>query len=142
MGFVDGEGCFHVSVNRHPDLRVGYQVLAEFVVVQHQRDKAVLYALKRFFGHGVVRRNHEDRWALRIRSLPGLLRVCEFFLAHPLKTTKNVEFRKFRRIVLLIEQGEHLTVPGLRKIVEIALAMNTQQRPVLEDVRRALEQAG
>jgi hypothetical protein len=37
VGFVDGEGCFHVSITRHPSMKIGYQVLPEFVVVQHRR---------------------------------------------------------------------------------------------------------
>src|SRR5688500_12628905 len=58
VGFVDGEGCFHVSINRHREMTVGFQVLPEFVVVQHERDRQVLMAVKRFFGFGVVRSNH------------------------------------------------------------------------------------
>ena len=27
VGFVDGEGCFHVSVNRHREMTAGFQVL-------------------------------------------------------------------------------------------------------------------
>ena len=27
VGFVDGEGCFFVGVNRQPSMRVGWQVL-------------------------------------------------------------------------------------------------------------------
>ena len=45
VGFVDGEGCFHVAINRHPDMKVGYQVLPEFTVVQHKRDIQILHAL-------------------------------------------------------------------------------------------------
>ena len=92
VGFVDGEGCFHVSITRHPEMSVGFQVLPEFVVVQHERDKPVLYALKRFFRHGVVRRNHGDRWCFRVRVRKALDQIADFFLRHPLKTSKNVDF--------------------------------------------------
>src|SRR2546422_11394302 len=67
-GFVDGEGCFHVGINRHSDLKCGYQVLPEFTVVQHERDVKLLHALKDYFDCGVVRTNHGDRWAYRVRS--------------------------------------------------------------------------
>ena len=62
-GFVDGEGCFHVGINPHSDMKCGYQVLPEFTVVQHERDVQLLHALKAYFGCGVVRRNHGDRMA-------------------------------------------------------------------------------
>jgi hypothetical protein len=139
VGFVDGEGCFHVSLTRHPEMTAGYQVLAEFVVVQHKRDVAVLHALKRFFGHGVVRPNHGERCAYRVRDLDGLAKICDFFLRHPLKTRKNVDFRKFRRIVLLMQQGEHLSRSGLLRIIRLAETMNTQDRPALEQIRQELQ---
>ena len=139
VGFVDGEGCFHVSLTRHPEMTAGYQVLAEFVVVQHKRDVAVLHALKRFFGHGVVRPNHGERYAYRVRDLDGLAKICDFFLRHPLKTRKNVDFRKFRRIVLLMQKGEHLSRSGLLRIIRLAETMNTQDRPALEQIRQELQ---
>ena len=139
VGFVDGEGCFHVSINRHEQMSTGYQVLPEFVIVQHKRDIQVLYALKRFFRCGVVRRNNGDRWCLRIRKLSCLERVCDFFTRHPLKTKKNVEFVKFRRIVNYMKEGRHLTVEGLLEIVDIALSMNTGNREVLLRIKKDLE---
>ncbi len=139
VGFVDGEGCFHVSVNPQPEMKTGYQVLPEFVVVQHERDIQILYALKRFFRCGVVRRNHGDRWCFRIRKLSCLEKLCEFFTRHPLKTKKNVDFAKFRRIVALMKEGRHLTEEGLLEIVEIALSMNTKSREALLRVKKDLE---
>src|SRR5262249_17163056 len=66
-GFVDGEGCFHVGINPHPDMRVGFQVLPEFTIVQHERDVQLLHSIKAFFGCGVVRTNHAARMAFRVR---------------------------------------------------------------------------
>ena len=131
-GFVDGEGCFHVSINRHPEMTVGFQVLPEFVVVQHERDVQILHALKRFFGFGVVRQNHGDRYCLRVRKLDALRQVCEFFLKHPLKTKKNVDFNKFRRVIDLMSRNRHLEQDGLLEIIEVALSMNSSKRDALE----------
>jgi len=128
VGFVDGEGCFHVGINPHADMRAGYQVLPEFTVVQHKRDTQVLHALKAFFGCGVVRTNHGDRMAFRVRSLEHLLqRIAPFFMRHPLKTKKHVDFLKFRDVLLIMEKGEHLTPVGIEKIRSIAAVMNRGQ---------------
>src|SRR5258708_7302779 len=62
VGFVDGEGCFYIGVNEHSEMKVGYQVLPEFRVVQHEKDIQVLHAMKDFFQCGVVRRNHDERF--------------------------------------------------------------------------------
>ena len=128
-GFVDGEGCFYVGIEKHPDMTTGYQVLPEFTVVQHERDIQVLYALKRHFGCGVVRRNHGDRMCYRVRGIQHLLeRIVPFFVKHPLKTKKRIAFQKFRRILLMMEAGEHLTSDGLNRIGRIASEMNRDQR--------------
>ena len=124
-GFVDGEGCFHVGINAHAEMTVGYQVLPEFTVVQHERDVQVLHALKDYFGCGVVRVNHGDRMAYRVRKLKDLLDViAPFFMKHPLKTKKNVDFRKFRTVLLKMEKGMHLTGEGIEEIRIIASQMN------------------
>ena len=124
-GFVDGEGCFHVGINEHSDMKTGFQVLPEFTVVQHERDAQVLHALKAHFGCGVVRRNHGDRMAYRVRGQRHLLeRIIPFFEKHPLKTKKRVDFAKFRRILLIMESGGHLTDDGVEEIRRIAGQMN------------------
>ena len=124
-GFVDGEGCFHVGIDEHPDMKTGYQVLPEFTVVQHERDVQILHALKSHFGCGVVRRNHGERMAYRVRGQNHLLkRIIPFFEKHPLKTKKRTDFAKFRRILRLMEQGVHLTDEGVEEIRRIASQMN------------------
>ncbi len=125
VGFVDGEGCFHVGVSRHPDTKLGYEVLPEFTVVQHERDVQVLHALKRYFGCGVVRRNHGARMAYRVRKLEHLReRIVPFFMKHRLKSRKRQDFEKFRRVVEMVARGEHLTEEGLERIRKIVAQMN------------------
>ena len=124
-GFVDGEGCFHVGINPNEEMKAGYQVLPEFTVVQHKRDVQVLHALKDYFGCGVVRVNHGDRMAYRVRSKDHLLNnIVPFFMKHPLKTKKNVDFRKFRNVLLKMDEGVHLTCDGVEEIRQIAAQMN------------------
>jgi hypothetical protein len=126
VGFVDGEGCFFVGINRHPEMASGFQVLPEFTVVQHPRDIQLLHALKKFFGCGVVRRNHAERMAYRVRALDHLSDVIvPFFDQHPLKSKKRIDFIKFRKILHLISKGRHLAVEGIEEIRAIAATMNT-----------------
>ena len=124
-GFVDGEGCFYVGINEHVDMTAGYQVLPEFTVVQHERDVQVLHAFKAYFGCGVVRRNHGDRMAYRVRGQTHLWeRIVPFFVKHPLKTKKRLDFQKFKRVLRMMQAGEHLTPQGIEKIRDIAAKMN------------------
>ncbi len=100
-------------------------LVAEFTVVQHQRDIQVLHALKAYFGCGVVRVNHGDRMAFRVRKIEDLnKRIVPFFAAHPLKTKKHVDFLKFRSVLALMEKDAHLTSEGVDQIRAIASKMN------------------
>ena len=125
-GFVDGEGCFFIGINKHPEMTTGFQVLPEFTVVQHKRDIQVLHALKSYFGCGVVRVNHGDRMAYRVRSVEHLVKfIIPFFEKHTLKTKKHLDFKKFRRIVLKMSSGFHLQLEGIEEIRKIQAQMNT-----------------
>lgn len=124
-GFVDGEGCFYVGINAHPEMTAGFQVLPEFTVVQHKRDVQVLHALKSYFGCGVVRVNHGERMAYRVRGQQDLNEhIVPFFAKHSLKTKKNVDFIKFRHVLKMMEAGVHLTADGIEEIRKIAVQMN------------------
>ena len=126
VGFVDGEGCFHIGINNNQTMKLGAQVLPEFTVVQHQIDEQVLYALKDYFGCGVVRKNHATRLCYRVRGQENLReKIIPFFEKHQLKTRKRVDFAKFRKILLLMEKGEHLKSDGLEKIRQIKTTMNS-----------------
>ena len=124
-GFVDGEGCFYVGINPHKEMTAGHQVLPEFTVVQHERDVKLLHALKDFFKCGVVRVNHGDRMAYRVRGKDHLLQyIVPFFVKHPLKSGKHLDFLKFRDVLLMMEAGVHLTEQGVEEIRQIAAKMN------------------
>ena len=125
VGFVDGEGCFFVGINPHRSLKMRAQVLPEFTVVQHESDVQLLHGLKKYFACGVVRRNHGDRMAYRVRGHNHLLdKILPFFEKHKLKSKKRIEFERFRTIVLMMAKGDHLTSEGLEKIRAIAATIN------------------
>ncbi len=138
VGFVDGEGCFFIGINQHKEMTTNYQVLPEFTVVQHKRDIQVLYALKKFFGCGVVRKNHADRYAYRVRNLSCIENIISFFEKHKLKTKKRIDFLKFRRVCLMMKEGRHLEKEGLLEIIDIALKMNTSDKPRLLEIKEKI----
>jgi hypothetical protein len=134
-GFVDGEGCFHIGIARHAEMTAGFQVLPEFTVVQHERDVKALYALKAFFGCGIVRSNHGDRMAYRVRRLEHLRNIIvPFFTQHSLKTGKRQDFEKFRRVLLMMERGDHLNANGLEEIRRVAKQMNRGRPKEVEEL--------
>ena len=131
VGFVDGEGCFSCPIFRNRKTSLGWQVQPAFVVVQGESSRGVLEDLMGFFGCGRVyvnrrKDNHrEDLYRYCVYRY-GDLRdiIVPFFLENPLRTAKRDNFAKFARIIELMDQRRHLTVPGLIEIAEIAETMN------------------
>ena len=126
VGFVDGEGCFYVSITKDKTMKLGVQVLPEFTVVQDEVNVQVLYALKTYFGCGVVRKIHGTKLYYRVRGHENLRhRILPFFEKHQFKTRQRVNFIKFRKVVLMMEKGDHLNPSGLEKIRRIKTTMNS-----------------
>ena len=124
-GFIDGEGCFHIGISKHPELRFKHQILPELTVVQHKRDIDLLYRIRSTMNCGVVRVNHGDRYCWRVRSLNNLANVIvPFFERHKLRSKKRIEFLKFAKVVRMMVDKKHLTEEGFSKICKIASDMN------------------
>ena len=125
VGFTDGEGCFHVGISKHPELRFGHQILPELTVVQHKSDIDLLYAIKHAMRCGVVRSNHGDRYCWRVRKIENLSEIIiPFFERYKLRSKKRIEFHKFAKIVRMMQEKKHLTREGFDKIVKLASSMN------------------
>ena len=131
-GFTDGEGCFHISINQIPKMSLGWQVLPEFRIVQHEKDEKVLYQIKNYFGFGDVKINRTDhhgtRKEFRVRGLENLNKLIEFFNKFSLKTSKQNDFMFFSKVIQLMNNKEHLTKQGLDKIAKLISKMNRKPK--------------
>jgi hypothetical protein len=127
-GFVDGEGCFYVGINKSNDLKVGYQILPEFRIIQHKRDIELLHAIKKFFGYGSIVSNKSKTSSIfeyRIRKFENLRDVIiPFFTKNPLLTKKKFDFLSFRDVIMIIDSKKHLEKEGLNRIIRIKEKMN------------------
>ena len=125
-GFIDGEGCFFVGINKNKTMSLKIQVLPEFTVVQHKKDIKVLYALKEFFGCGIVKINHGNIMCYCVRNLKHLSTIIIPFLdKYPLKTIKKFNFLRFKWIInAMIIKKYHLDSEGLKKIILVKNNMN------------------
>ena len=128
VGFTDGEGCFHISLNRLPKMSLGWQVLPEFRIVQHEKDEKLLHEIKNYFGFGNVRVNRVDhngtRKEFKVRGLENLNKIVKFFKKNQLKTSKKKDFELFSEVIQMMNNQEHLTKEGLDKIAKLVSKMN------------------
>lgn len=123
-GFVDGEGCFMVTVNPHIKQSTGYRVKATFSICLHERDTPLLYKIKDFFEVGNISRMSKTCMQYRVTSLTDIEVIISHFEKYPLLTKKSVDFLLFKEIFNLMKQKEHLTSKGLEKILALKASLN------------------
>jgi hypothetical protein len=149
VGFIDGDGCFCISVHRNPGFARrtgGWQLDPVFQAYQHHRHRAVLEELQRFFGCGRIRPRGPKSSVLTyaVDSLSDLASaVLPFFQAHPL-VVKGDDFVAFAEIVRSLRVKEHFTVDGFERLVRLAYGMNAsgkQRSRALADIPGSSETA-
>lgn len=130
-GFVDGEGCFSVSLIRNKTTGSGWQIFPEFVVTQGEKSRSALEAIQDYFGCGRIYKNHrhdnhtESLLRYCVRSRRDLNeRIIPFFQKFPLRTAKLNDFEKFVSILQCMDRGEHMNSDGLHRIANIIQNMN------------------
>lgn len=134
-GFVDGEGCFSVSVINNKTTRSGIQIFPEFVVTQGEKSLNALKKINKFFGCGNVfvnRRydNHrENIYRYCVRSLSDLqYKIIPFFAEYKLKTHKQFDFKVFSEVVAMMLRKDHLTEKGRKKILRLISGINHRKK--------------
>jgi hypothetical protein len=129
-GYVDGEGCFTVSISPRAKLLAGWEVRPSLSVSQNGDRAEVLYAIQAHFGCGSIRPDRSDKtvkW--ETRRLEDLLeRVIPHFERYPLVSGKRLDFESFAAVCRLMAGGRHRSRAGLIEIVELARTMNPSGR--------------
>jgi hypothetical protein len=128
VGFVDGEGCFSVSIHQNPVVRRtrGWQVNPVFHVYQHEEYRAVLEELVVFFGCGRIRSKGPKSSVLTFavdRLADQVAHIVPFFERYPL-VIKAKDFALYASVVRSVRAKEHLAPLGFERVVRLAYAMN------------------
>ena len=148
-GFVDGEGCFTVSIIRG---KYGPQVFPEFVVSQGEKSRGALREIEKFFKCGHINLNsrrdnhHEQMLKYCVRSIHDLNeKIIPFFETNKLKTYKQKDFQVFRKIIKMMITKKHKSEKGLEKIRFLLQIMNrrkyAQSLKSSETIRQILSEA-
>jgi LAGLIDADG endonuclease len=148
VGFVDGEGCFSVAIQRCRVMRLGWQVFPEFVVTQGAKSLPALQALQQFFrcGRLHINRRHDNHkeplYRFCVRAAGDLRsKVIPFFRENPLRTAKQQDFELFAAVLELMGLSKHLSLDGLREIAVIAKQINRQKSPLFLESSETIRQA-
>jgi hypothetical protein len=143
-GYIDGEGCFTVSISPRAKLAVGWEVRPSLSVSQNGDRAEVLQLIQAHFGCGSIRPDRSDKtlkWETR-RLEDILARVIPHFERYPLLSGKRLDFERFTSVCRSMATGGHRTPAGLIDIVELAARMNPsgRRRYTAEEILASLRQ--
>jgi hypothetical protein len=130
VGFVDGEGCFSVSIH-HNDLARptgGWHIQPTFQVSQHQDHRDILEELACFFGCGTVRsKGRESSVDVYVvhSTIQLLERIVPFFERNELRVKRH-DFDQFAHIVRAIRSRSHHRPEIFEDVVRRAYSMNAR----------------
>jgi hypothetical protein len=133
-GYVDGEGSFHVAIQKNPSTKFKWQLVPEFHVSQNPERATILTLLQARLGCGYIKPNarsggKDQSLVYVVRNRRDLLeKVIPFFEAHPILSEKRLEFEAFARIVRAMDRKEHLHRDGFERLLQQAVAMNGNGR--------------
>lgn len=121
-GFIDGEGCFCVSISRKrfrvPEVRL------KFEIELRGDDEPILREIKDTLGCGSIYRlkyERYEKWRPHAKYMVGSSKeirekIIPFFLKYPLQAKKKKQFELFCEVSEMIERGEHKSLEGIDKI--------------------------
>ena len=135
VGFVDGEGCFTISLHKNPTTSLGWQIMPEFILSQGEKSLNVLRMVKDYFNCGRISVNYrhdnhrEDLYRFCVKSQKELRdKIIPFFKEYQLKTSKKNDFEIFSEVLELMSKKEHLSQKGIKKIIKLIEKMNTKKK--------------
>ncbi len=120
-GFTDAEGCFLILIRKTSRTKLRWQLEANFTINLHSRDIELLRLIQVYFGGvGIISKEINNCCDYTIGSLDQIItKVIPHFDKYPLKSNKYSDYLLFKEVVMLMQKGEHLTVEGLQKIINI-----------------------
>ena len=137
IGYVDGEGCFSVSIFKNKTTKFGWQIFPEFVVTQGEKSKKTLKILENFFNCGKIYINkrydnhNENIYRYCVRTRKELTEIIiPFFKKNQLKTAKKEDFEIFAKIIEMMNKNVHANLIGMRKIARLIEKMNQKKSSV------------
>ena len=123
-GFTDGDGSFSVSIAKKKS-GTGWKIQPFFTIGLDKKDLDLLVQIKAFFKVGKIYTSKRGVVYYTVGSTKDLIKyILPHFDRYPLATLKLKDYFLFKKILLLMESGEHNTLPGLLKIFGLKATLN------------------
>ncbi len=121
-GFVDGEGCFCVSIGRKrfrvPEVRLYFEIELR------EDDEPILKEIQKILDCGSIYYLSYERykkWRPHVKFKVGSFKdikekIIPFFQKYPLQAKKKKQFEFFCQVAEMISRNEHRNLEGIKRI--------------------------
>ncbi len=143
-GFVDGEGCFSVSIRKSKFSRLKWTINPLFQVYQHKKNALVLSLCQQIFECGYIsdKGGNPSCKTYCVDKIQDLTeKVIPFFNKHPLLGQKQNNVILFEQIIEGMRLKQHLNPEGFFKLAELAFQMNDMgkyRKVTLSEIKESL----
>lgn len=131
-GFIDGEGCFRISLTK-VNRALGWRVQLFFQINLHEKDRALLENIQDFLGVGKIHASGKNLIQYRIQTSDELAVLIKHLDIYPLLTQKKADYLLFKEAYELVIKNDHLTKDGILKIVSLKASLNLGLSKQLRD---------
>lgn len=118
-GFSDADASFQIKVvsrNNKTEIRLNYQI--------DQKNKDLLILIKNFIGGNIGYRASQDTYYYGSTSFGSAKNVIKYFNQYHMLSNKHVNYLKWRKAYILIQNKDHLNEEGVKKITKLKNTMN------------------
>lgn len=129
-GFIEGEGCFQVVIQKSTT-KTRLSVSLRFTLTQHSRDEALMKSLYNCLGCGrYYLVSGRDEGYFIVSSFPDIYeKIIPLLEKYPLVGSKQQDYLDFIKVAELMRSKAHLTKDGLEEIKQIKSGMNKGRDP-------------
>ena len=119
-GFSDADASFQIKLilrrNKKTEVRLNFQI--------DQKNNDLLILIRNFLGGNIGYRKNQDTYYFGSTSFGSAKKVIQYFDQYHLLSTKHINYLKWRKAYILIQNKEHLNSTGLEKITKLKKTMN------------------
>lgn len=100
------------------EIRLNYQV--------DQKKEDLLILIKKFLGGNIGYRKILDTYYYGSTSFGSAKKVINYFDQHHLLSSKHINYLKWRKAYIIIQNKEHLNQFGIEQIIKLKMTMNNK----------------
>jgi len=128
-GFSDADASFQIKIINRKVASVEAEVRLNFQI--DQKKDNLLLLIKEFLGGNMGYRKSQDTYYYGSTSFGSAKNVINYFDNFHLLSSKHINYLKWRKAYIIIQNKDHLNKNGLEKIIKLKNTMNKFNKDTL-----------